>query len=121
MSKRQPTLAEQGENAAKIALQHFRVSFLLCFRAMTDGLAEQYRAQAREILKFFETETDANVWRRLNETNPQIAQEWLAQWEAIAAALGKKDAQAASSTLSVMQPTTGKERAFDQQSEMAAA
>ena len=100
VSKRQPTLAEQGQQAAEIALLHFRESFLLCFRAMTDGVLQQYRERAREILKFFETETDPQVWARLNATNPEIANGWLQQWEGIAAALGKAGAQQASGTLS---------------------
>lgn len=81
-----PSLAEQHEQAAEIALEHFRDAVLLTFRAMTDGIPERYRKQTREIVRFFEKETTPRIWSLLTmipdpETGGSLADSWLQQWE----------------------------------------
>lgn len=102
------TLAEEHQQVAEIALDHFRESFLLCFRTMTDGLPQQYRKQAREIIRFFSEETTPEIWAQLTQIpdpdtltpDPQtgmvdmtkarsLADSWVAQWEQLSAAVGK--------------------------------
>jgi hypothetical protein len=84
------TFADDAQQASELALAHFRESFLLCFRTMTDGIPQQKMAEARQIIRFFETETDAAVWARLKVDAPQVAQDWLQQWEQLAQAVGKE-------------------------------
>lgn len=105
---KQPTLAEQHQQAAEIALEHFRDSVLLAFGAMSDGLEQQYRGQAREIVHFFETETTPAIWQRLKTIpDPEtmqpdqmgmvdpmkvrsLADTWIESWERMSNALGSK-------------------------------
>ena len=105
------TLAEEHQQAAEIALDHFREMFILAFKTMTDGLPKQFRAQARTIIAFFETETNAATWERLKlmpdpdtmipdpmtgMVDPTkvrtLADSWLDQWAHLNRALGKEDA-----------------------------
>lgn len=102
------SFAEDAQHASELAIEHFRESFLLCFEAMTDGLAAQFKKQARDVIKFFETETTPAIWARLTQIpDPEtmqpdpatgivdptkvrsIAQSWQQQWEQMAMALGK--------------------------------
>lgn len=92
------TLAEEHKQAAEIALDHFRESFLLAFRTMTDGLPKLYAQKARLVIKFFETETNAAIWERLKfiidpTTGMSLAEGWLAQWELLASAVGKPEGE----------------------------
>lgn len=90
------TLTAQHQDAAEIALAHFREMFLLAFSTMTEGLAQQYRRDAKAILDFFSEETDANVWAQLtmvpDSENParSLADAWLEDWQRLAAATGKE-------------------------------
>jgi len=102
------TIADDAQRAAEIGLEHFRESFLLCFKTMTDGLPKQYRKQANEIIHFFENETTPAIWERLKQIpDPEtmqpdpatgivdptkvrsVADSWVAQWEQLAQATGK--------------------------------
>ena len=102
------SLAEEHQRAAEIALEHFRESFLLCFKTMTDGLPKQYRRQAREIIAFYETETTPVIWQQLTQIpDPDtmqpdpatgmvdttkirsLADSWVEQWSTLSAAVGK--------------------------------
>jgi hypothetical protein len=82
--KRMLSKAEEADAIAVHMLEHFRESFLLCFRTMTQGLPEKRRKEALAVLRFFETETNENVWRVVNEVAPDVAADWLTQWESLA-------------------------------------
>lgn len=94
------TLAEQHVQAAEIAVEHFRDSFLLVFRVLSDGLPEQYGRQTRKVLDFFEKSTTPETWETLkmipDADNPgmSLADSWLAQWERADAIVGKPDKSA---------------------------
>lgn len=95
------TLAERFQEVGEIALAHFRDSTILAFRTMTDGLAKQYRRDARKLLAFWENETDAEVWAQLtmipDPENPgqSLADAWIADWQRLSTAVGETNANAA--------------------------
>ena len=90
------TKAEEHQQVFEIGLERLRQSTLLVFRTMTDGLPKQYRKHAREIIRFFEEETTPEVFEELSyledPDNPgtSIAASWLATWEHMMAAVGRK-------------------------------
>jgi hypothetical protein len=108
------TLAQDIQQAGEIMIEHTRETALLAFSVMTDGLPEQYGAEARKVLKFFEEETTPQFWARLAQTidpttGKSIADGMLAQWQQLAQAVGGKHAPTHTPTVQqqAAQPTGG--------------
>lgn len=91
------TFAEELHAAGEAYLESVHDSALLAFDVMTDGLSEQYRAQARKIVQFYEHESTPQFWQRLalipDPENPtqSVATGLLDQWAQYSLALGKTD------------------------------
>lgn len=99
-----PTLAEQHEQAAEIAVEHFRECTILALQTMGEGLPQRYRKQAASVIKFFSEETTPAIWARLRtipdpDSAPvdpltgqpgmptqSLADSWLASWERMSVA-----------------------------------